>query len=433
MSRRFAIATVGCKTNQFESSSLSRQLTEHGFTQVPFDQRADIYIVNSCTVTSRADADTRRLVRHCAARNPSAVIVLTGCFAQVARDEAQRLDGVTIVVNNDEKGLIPHLLGSPLPPVNDSSHLPFLPLDIQTERTRAIVRIQTGCNSFCSYCIVPHARGRSRSVPLEEVIQGIRALADEYREIVLTGIHIGMYGRDLPTPVGLSDLLIAITHAIPSARLRLGSIEPLEFDYRLIDLLSTTPSIAPHLHIPVQSGSDTILTLMNRSYASSQVLTLFRKLKERIQGLTIGIDVIAGFPGETEELFQETVDFLERLPFDYAHVFPYSRRKGTAADSMPGHLPPRIVTERSAILRRIADEKRTRWLTGWIGRSDTVLLLQSHPDGYVTGITPSYVPVIIRGDARMPQAEIRCRFTNREGNRLTGETISLFPSSPCGV
>lgn len=424
MNRRFAIATVGCKTNQFESASISRQLLDHGFLQVPFDQPADIYIVNSCTVTARADADTRRLVRRCSQRNPSAMVILTGCFAQVARHDAERLPGVTVVVPNDEKGIIQRLI-EPSQHHTPESSTPseFLPLEIQSDRTRAVIRIQTGCDAFCSYCIVPYARGKSRSVPLPEIIEGIRTLAPHYQEIVLTGIHIGMYGKDLPGPVTLCDLLQEIEQTAPSVRIRLGSIEPLEFDERLIRHLATSKRIAPHLHIPVQSGSAEILSAMKRGYGPTEISNLFSRLKNEIPNLTIGIDLIAGFPGETENHFHETLRFLENLPFDYAHVFPYSRRKGTAADTMPGHLHPAVIAQRSTIIREIAEQKRDHWMARWIGMNDTVLLLDAENDRLIKGITPSYLPVTLDARSIESRSEILCRFTSRNGNRLIAEVI----------
>lgn len=423
MQRRFSILTVGCKTNQFESSSIARQLLDAGFQQVLPDQEADIYIINSCTVTARADADTRKLVRRCASRNSSAAIVLTGCFAQVAPDEALSLPGVTFVAGNDEKRLLARIISSGFRPPPDTETQGLLPLEIHTERTRAILRIQTGCDSFCSYCIVPHARGRSRSVDPAEILDGIRTLSGSYEEVILTGIHIGTYGQDLPEPVSLADLLQEIDREAPACRIRLGSIEPLEFDDRLIGIISSSRRILPHLHIPVQSGSESILSLMNRSYRPGDVSSLFGLLKSRIPDLTIGIDLIVGFPGETDELFAETLSFLEALPFDYAHVFPFSPRTGTPAATMPHQVHPSSIRERSSRVRALASRKKEAWLNGWIGRSDTVLILDRLPDGRMSGITPSYVSVVLEPGTGGEHSTLYCRFIRREKDRLVASVI----------
>lgn len=421
--RRFAIMTVGCKTNQFESSSIARQLIEAGLTQVSPDQEADIYIINSCTVTARADADTRKLVRRCASRHSGASIVLTGCFAQVAPDEARSIPGVSFVAGNDHKKLLAEIIASGFHSTPEADASSLLPLAVHTERTRAVLRIQTGCDSFCSYCIVPHARGRSRSVPLAEILDAIRSLAGRHDEIILTGIHIGKYGHDLPEPLSLADLLQVIETAAPSCRIRLGSIEPLEFDDRLVEIVSSSTRILPHLHIPVQSGSEKILSLMNRPYHPVHVSSLFDRLKSRIRNLTIGIDMIVGFPGESDELFAETLSFLETLPFDYAHVFPFSPRKGTPAATMPHQVPPASIRERSSRVRALAVRKKEFWLNGWMGKTDTVLLLNRLPDGRMSGITPSYVPVVLESMPDEKHSILPCRFIRREGDRLVASPV----------
>lgn len=428
--KRVAISTLGCKTNQFESAAMIEQLTAAGYLVVPFTEPSDIYIVNSCTVTARTDAETRRLIRRARRLNPASRIVATGCYAQVAPGELEKMPELDCVLGNQEKQNISTLLESTQHSVSDIAAISVaepLKLTSFAEHTRAFLQIQNGCNSFCAYCIVPYARGHSRSVRPADILQGVRDLAaNGFKEVVLTGIHLGAYGLDLPTPTSLTALVRQIDAEAIVPRLRIGSIEPNEVSDELLALMSTSKSICPHLHLPLQSGSDSVLNRMGRPYTAA----LFRNLVARILTVMpdafIGADVIAGFPGETEEGFAETVQLLEDLPFSDLHVFPYSSRPGTRAAGMPGHLPAHIVTERAARLRGIAKRKKAEFLGRFVGKEIEVLV-QGYNDksGICRGLSRNYISASFPGGKSRVNEEVSVMITGCNGEGCTG--------SPAGI
>jgi threonylcarbamoyladenosine tRNA methylthiotransferase MtaB len=396
--KRVAISTLGCKTNQFESAAMIEQLTAAGYRVVPFTEPSDIYIVNSCTVTARTDAETRRLIRRARRLNPASRIVATGCYAQVAPGELEKMPELDCVLGNQEKQNISALLESAEHSVSDISSISRaepLKLTSFAEHTRAFLQIQNGCNSFCAYCIVPYARGRSRSVRPADILQGVRDLAaNGFKEVVLTGIHLGAYGLDLPSPTTLTALVREIDAESIVPRLRIGSVEPNEVSDELLNLMSTSKGICPHLHLPLQSGSDSVLNRMGRPYTAELFRSLMVKISAVMPDAFIGADVIAGFPGETEAEFAETVRLLEELPFSDLHVFPYSSRPGTRAAGMPGHIPARIVTERAARMRSIATLKKRSFLERFIGRELDVLVQGGNDtSGICRGLSRNYISV----------------------------------------
>ncbi|HZV80835.1 MAG TPA: tRNA (N(6)-L-threonylcarbamoyladenosine(37)-C(2))-methylthiotransferase MtaB, partial [Geobacteraceae bacterium] len=365
--KKVAITTLGCKTNQFESAAMTEALERDGYQLVPFAEGADIYIVNTCTVTARTDAESRRLIRRASRWNPEGKIVVTGCYAQLAADDLKELPGVALVMGNREKGGVTALLqeldgGRPRVVVAEiAAEREMAPLSLESfaEHTRAFLQIQNGCNAFCAYCIVPFARGRSRSVPYDEVIDGIRKLvARGFREVVLTGIHLGAYGLDLHPRHELLELLSAVETEGLVERLRVGSVEPNEISPEFIRFLAGSRHICQHLHIPLQSGSATVLERMGRHYNAELVSRLVENLISAVPDMAVGFDVIAGFPGETEDEHRATCELILSLPLSYLHVFPYSSRPGTKAANMPGHLPPAVITSRAEELRRLGEEKK---------------------------------------------------------------------------
>lgn len=423
--KRVAISTLGCKTNQFESAAMIEQLTAAGYLVVPFTEPSDIYIVNSCTVTARTDAETRRLIRRARRLNPSSRIIATGCYAQVAPGELEKMPELDCVLGNLEKQNISTLLESTGHSVSDIAAISKaepLKLTSFAEHTRAFLQIQNGCNSFCSYCIVPYARGRSRSVRPIDILQGVRDFAaNGFKEVVLTGIHLGAYGLDLPTPTSLTALVRQIDAEAIVPRLRIGSIEPNEVSDELLTLMSTSKSICPHLHLPLQSGSDSVLNRMGRSYTSAFFRDLITSVSATMPDAFIGADVIAGFPGETEEEFAETVQLLEDLPLSDLHVFPYSSRPGTRAVGMPGHLPARIVTERAARLRGIATLKKKSFLERFIGRELEVLVQgNSDTSGVCRGLSRNYISASFPGEAAIVNEEVAVLITGCNGDACTG-------------
>jgi len=400
--KKVAIATLGCKTNQFESATIIEKFTEAGYQIVPFTETADIYVVNSCTVTAKSDAETRRLIRRARRLNQSARIVATGCYAQVSPAELDNMPEVDVVLGNIEKldtGLLADASSNQVADSAADGHISPLKLSSFAEHTRAFLQIQNGCNSFCTYCIVPYARGRSRSVSANEIIQGIQKLINNgFKEIVLTGIHLGAYGVDSSPVSSLESLIRMILAKTDLQRLRIGSIDPHEFSDELISISSGSDRICRHFHISLQSGSDSILERMGRSYNSDYFRSLLSKIIAVMPDAFIGTDIIAGFPGETEQEFAKTYVFVESLPLADMHVFPYSSRPKTKAADMPGHINPAVINERAAKLREIASKKKEQFLQRNIGRQIMILGQQyNEKTGLVTGISKEYLQGNFKG------------------------------------
>jgi threonylcarbamoyladenosine tRNA methylthiotransferase MtaB len=402
-----AIATLGCKVNQFESEALTDSLEQRGYFLVPFGERADITIINTCTVTHRADFQSRQMVRRAVRSNPGSLVIVTGCYSQVDPDVSGKMDGVAYVLGNREKARIPDLL-----PVLQQGGLPQVQVgNIQKEtlfdevvpyafrrHTRAFLKIQDGCNAYCSFCIVPHARGPSRSLSPERILENLRRLKEKgFKEVVLTGIHIGAYGLDLVPAYSLERLLRRVEEEKTPQRIRLSSLEPLDFSKDLIHFLSKSSKICPHLHIPIQSGDDEILKKMNRNYSHSFLFDLIRKIHDTISGVSIGADVIAGFPGETEERFESTRELIESLPFSYLHVFPFSKRKGTPAATFPDHVDEAKIKTRAESLRELSRKKRLAFYRQFLNQEVSVLIegrrgKNSNP---LKGLSRNYIPVLL--------------------------------------
>lgn len=424
--KRVAITTLGCKTNQFESAAMGESLQQHGYQPVPFTEEADVYIINTCTVTAKSDAESRKLIRRAARLNPAAQVVVTGCYAQLAAAELASLPNVSLVIGNSEKRDIARLLATApkgagasvaVADISAESTAEPLPLESFAEHTRAFMQIQNGCNAFCAYCIVPYARGRSRSVAVDEVLAGVeRFAAAGFREVVLTGIHLGAYGKDLADQTDLTALLAAIDTSGVVNRLRIGSVEPDEVTSALIEVIASGRHICPHLHIPLQSGSDRVLAAMGRGYRSGEIRALMDRLVTVLPDIAIGCDVIAGFPGETEADHGATCALLQELPIAYLHVFPYSSRPGTRAATMAGHLDPAVIKARAAELRQIGERKQRAYATSFVGR-ELPLLIQ----GGNNGITPNYLSVKLAEEAA---GEVLVRITgvNRDGS-CRGELV----------
>jgi len=413
--RRVALTTLGCKTNQFESAAMSESLAAAGYENVPFNQYADVYVINTCTVTAKSDAESRKLIRRAARLNPAARIVVTGCYAQLASGEIAELANVSLVLGNSEKKGIAKLLETlsgeakiRVADIGSEKDAEGLHLESFAEHTRAFLQVQNGCDSFCAYCIVPYARGRSRSVPFAEVLAGARKSASAgFREIVLTGIHLGAYGLDLEPKRSLFELVQGVAADGFVRRLRVGSLEPNEVTAEFIAYLAVSPVICPHLHLPLQSGSQPVLAAMGRDYTPEFIAALVGRLVAAVPDISIGFDVIAGFPGESEACHADTLRLLESLPIAYLHVFPYSSRPGTAAAEMPGHLPAAIVKRRAEELRRLGERKKLEFAVRFIGRELQVLV---QGDGR-SGIARNYLSVKLEGDAALSGDEIIVRIS----------------------
>jgi threonylcarbamoyladenosine tRNA methylthiotransferase MtaB len=430
--QRVAITTLGCKTNQFESAAMAEALGRDGFQVVSFEDEADIYVINTCTVTARTDAESRRLIRRARNRQPAAKIVVTGCYAQMAFERLREMEGVQLILGNTEKKGIAELVRE----IGDEQRV--LVSDISLERqaagvtlesfaehTRAFLQVQTGCDAFCSYCIVPYARGRSRSVPFKEALDGIRNFAEKgFKEVVLTGIHLGGYGLDLTPRQHLIDLLAAVDKERLVPRLRIGSLEPTEITTALVRLFATSEIICQHLHIPLQSGHDRILERMNRHYTTDRFREVMEELAAAITDICLGCDIIAGFPGETDAEFAATYRFIDTLPIAYLHVFPFSPRQGTPAATMPGQVPGSVIRERAAALRRLSEQKKRAYHERFVGRELKVLVQERKAGGMVKGLSRNYIPVMLAGDDNLINSEIYVRITGTGKDLVKGEYVA---------
>jgi len=429
MSTSVSIVTLGCKTNQFESAAMSEQLQRAGYQQVAFEAGAELVIVNTCTVTAATDAQSRKLIRRARRFNPKARIVVTGCYAQIDPQSLNQLPGVSLVIGNNEKGqLLECLLENTEPgqiqvsDIRDSSTIDPLSLTGFEHRSRAFVQIQNGCDAFCSYCIIPYARGRSRSVLVSDVVSQIEKLsANGYPEIVLTGIHIGNYGQDLNPRIDLLTLLQKIEQSSFSGRLRLGSIEPTELSEKLYRYILNSDWICPHFHIPLQAGDDDILRRMNRYYSTAFFAKLLDDLHKMNPYSAIGLDVITGFPGETEAQFQTTCQLLQQLPFSHLHVFPFSKRSGTPAADMPDQVSGEVMKQRAAGLRKIGTETNQNFARKFIGSDLEIVIEGGEADGLRKGLSRNYLPVWIPVTSATPGELLRVKITGLYKDGLIGD------------
>ncbi len=404
-----AFATLGCKLNQVDTQEIQELLASRGYRPVSFEEAAQVYVINTCTVTARADFSDRQMIRRAVARNPQALVVVTGCYAQTDPGAVARIPGVDLIAGNQEKYELADLLDSlakrarPLVRVGDiqqAAGVPVAPLTRFSGRSRAFVKIQDGCQHRCAFCIVPYARGGSRSQEPKVIVDQVSRLVEAgYGEVVLTGVDMGHYGWDLVPRASLAALLRQALDVPGLRRLRLSSILPPYFTEELIELIAGSPRICPHVHIPLQSGSDRILRLMRRPYNTSIYHSLVERLSRAIPDLGLGADVIVGFPGESDADFEETRALIEALPFSYLHVFSYSDRKGTEAVRLPDHVPPRRIRERSRALRRLSVAKNLAFRRGLLGRPQEVLVLETRDkeSGLLAGLSGNYVEILFEG------------------------------------
>lgn len=435
MKQTVAIVTLGCKTNQFESAAISEQLTRAGYQLIDFAAGAELVVVNSCSVTAATDAQSRKLIRRARRLNPQARVVVTGCYAQVDPQALAALPGVALVIGNQEKAdFISHLtrLDEPgqvlVADIRQATSAKTLPLSSFEQRSRAFVQIQNGCDAFCSYCIIPYARGRSRSVALADVVAQVSNLAAVgYPEVVLTGIHIGNYGQDLQPQLNLLELLKAIETSAFSGRLRLGSIEPTEITTELLDYIAGAAWICPHYHIPLQAGDDAILQQMNRHYTTGFFHDLLSEIRLRQPTAAIGLDIITGFPGETDEQFKTTCQLLEQLPFTHLHVFPYSRRPGTPAAALSDQLPGNIIKQRAAQLRQLGEQKLYDFSAKFVGQQLEVVF-EGGSGRSRKGLSANYL--VVQADAAVFSAG-DCRLLQIIGHSPAGlqGRVSTLPKS----
>jgi threonylcarbamoyladenosine tRNA methylthiotransferase MtaB len=432
---KVGLATLGCKVNQCESAALMEDLQNNDFSLVPFHTIADVYIINTCTVTAFSDFQARQLIRRAHRTNPQARILVTGCYAQIAFNEIAAIEGVSLVVGNDRKNQITNLLQEEnaastrifTDDISKQTEFLSMPLTRFRGRTRAFLKIQDGCNSFCSYCVVPYARGKSRSMVTSEVLQAAaNFVSTGYKEIVLTGIHLGTYGHDLSPATNLAALLQTIIHRRWNTRIRLSSIEPKEITDELLELFPNDDFLCPHLHIPLQSGDDKILRSMKRDYNSRFYGQLIENICNRVSNIAIGADVMVGFPGEGEEEFKNTFNLLKDLPVAYLHVFPYSERRGTLAQKIEPKVPETIKKERALVLRNLSVQKRQEYASHFFGKKLKVLVekAKDKKTGLLKGFSQNYLPFLLSGNISSINKIVIAQTEKYQDGKIYGKIIT---------
>lgn len=395
--------TLGCKVNQAESEALAQLFREAGYEVVSASEEADVVVVNTCTVTNMGGSKSRQAIRRMIKTHPESIVVVTGCYAQTAPGEVLDIEGVDLVLGTQDRGKILEWIErvkqerrpqNAVRGIEEAGEFEELPQLNEENRTRAFLKIQEGCNQFCTYCIIPYARGPLRSRQPEKAIAEARRLVEEgYPEIVLTGIHTGFYGQDLNVEWNLARLVQELVKIPGLRRLRLSSIEPMEYTPELIDCIVSSDIVCPHVHMPLQSGSDEILSRMHRPYSLQDYRDLLVKLRQRIPDLAVTTDIIVGFPGETEADHASTLEFVRECGFAGVHVFPYSKRQGTPAADYPDQVPKKLKDQRVKELMAVARESQEAYTRGFIGKPVEVLVERVDPEGNAIGHTPHYIEV----------------------------------------
>lgn len=406
---KVAFYTLGCKVNQYDSEAMAALFKERGYDVVSFNETADVYVINTCTVTHQGDAKSRKLIRRARRNNQDAVVVVAGCYAQTSPDEVKSIPGVDLVLGNNHRDAVvdlaeiargadePLCMVENLFRVQGRDQFQELPIDSFAGRSRAVIKIQDGCTEFCTYCIIPYARGMLRSRRPGAVIAEVRRLVENgFKEVVLAGIHMGAYGQDLGGDVDLAQLLRYLVEIDGLERIRLSSIEPMDVGEELLEVMAESPKLCRHLHLPVQSGCDEILARMKRRYTTVQFRDLVNRARELMPEIAITTDLMVGFPGETEEHHRRSFEFAAEIGFSRMHVFPYSARRGTPAASFPDHVDPAVKKRRVDEFLQLGREMAMAYHRRFLGREMEVLV-ENEPDettGFCQGYTDNYIRVV---------------------------------------
>nr|WP_218039433.1 tRNA (N(6)-L-threonylcarbamoyladenosine(37)-C(2))-methylthiotransferase MtaB [Dendrosporobacter quercicolus] len=399
---RVAFTTLGCKVNQFETEIMEGLFKQRHYEVGPFDQPADVYVINTCSVTHLGERKSRQLIRRAARLNADAVIAVTGCYAQVSPEQVENIPGVNVIVGTKDRDKIVDLVEqaafshkkvNAVTDIMKMQEFEDIPLFAAPGRTRAFLKIQEGCTNYCTYCIIPYARGPLRSRPLGSIAGEARKLVKAgFKEIVLTGIHLGAYGRDFSGSVNLVDAVKTVLAVKELQRLRLGSLESVEVADELIDLMQQDGRLCRHLHLPLQAGDNQVLAAMNRHYTVAEFEALMEAIMNRIPDIAISTDIIVGFPGETEKMFANGLQVIDRLPFSRIHVFPYSRRSGTPAAAFAGQVSEEQKKQRAAAMSKLAEKKSLQYKQAYLGRTMEVLF-ESADGAAIDGLTVNYLRV----------------------------------------
>ncbi len=425
--KKVAFITLGCKVNQYETNSMIQQFQQKGYEIVEHTERADIYIVNTCTVTNMSDRKSRQMLRRVKELNHKAMVVACGCYVQVAKEEVEKLDEIDLVLGNNEKRQIVEIIERYQKEVNKQIEIEdvmhqkeYVELGeiVYTEKTRAVIKVQDGCDRFCSYCIIPYARGRVRSRKPEKVIAEIEKIAQNgIKEVVITGIHIASYGKDFKEKYELIDLLEKINQVEGIKRIRLGSIEPLLITEEFVERLSKLEKICHHFHLSLQSGCDETLKRMNRRYTTQEFEEIVKRLRECYKDVILTTDIIVGFPGESQEEFETTYEFLQKIKFYKMHVFKYSPRKGTKAAQMEGQIEGKEKEERSQRLIELSNKNEKEYHEKYIGK-EVEVLLEEEKNGYYQGHTKNYIMAMIESKEKLENKLITAKCIKTEKDHI---------------
>lgn len=433
---KIAFYTLGCKVNQADTASMENLFLRSGHQLVSFDGEADVYIINTCVVTNTGQRKSRQTIHRAIRKNPNALIVVTGCYPQTAAEEVKAIAGVDMIIGNQDRAQIVQLVEERLAhrqtdtldavhKLTASTAFEEMAAGDITDKTRAFLKIQEGCNQFCTYCIIPYARGPLRSRSLESIrTETQRLISAGFKEIVLIGIHLGCYGKENPEGPTLYDAVKTVLDVPGVQRLRLGSLESVEVEPRLLTLMQEDARFCRHLHLPLQSGCDKVLQAMHRPYTTAKFKTLLADIKTRVPDIAITTDVIAGFPGETEADFETTCKFAESCGFSKMHIFPFSARKGTPAEKFTGAVTEAVKKERADILGKIDETMHKAFLQAMVGQTAKVLFEQPAGEDYFEGLTGNYQRVFVKSGSRNLSGEILpVKITAFDGEKLLGEII----------
>lgn len=436
--KRIAFYTLGCKVNQADTASMEAIFRKAGYQVVGFNEQADIYLINTCVVTNMGQRKSRQIINRAVRSNPLALTVVTGCYPQTAPDEVKNIAGVDVIIGNQERGRIVELaeqaLAAKQNEVLDNVHkitvdtqFEELAAGTETDKTRAFLKIQEGCNQYCTYCIIPYARGPLRSRSLDSIREEVgKLVAAGYKEVVLIGIHLGCYGKEHGGSLNLYDAVKAALSVDGLKRLRLGSLESVEVEPRLLDLMREDKRLCRHLHLPLQSGCDKILRAMHRPYDTARFKELLTEIRNTLPDIMITTDIIVGFPGETDEDFKQTLDFAAECGFAKMHVFPYSKRKGTPAEKMPQQVEDAVKQQRAAALAELDTKMQQQAMEAVIGSNVEVLFEQPVDDTHIEGLAGDYLRVLVAGDAKLCGEIASVKITGRQDDFLTGEIINVL-------
>ena len=431
-----AFYTLGCKVNHYETEAIYELFKNSGYERVDFEQEADVYVINTCTVTHTSDKKSRNVIRRAIRKNPDAVVCVTGCYAQTKPNEIAEIEGVDIIIGTNGRERIVDMVEEFIEerkPVTfvrdlfrDNPKFENIPVQSYESRTRANLKIQEGCNKFCTFCIIPYARGKMRSKPRESVIEEVQNLVNSgHLEVIFTGIHTGGYGTDLED-YDLADLIQDVEKNVKGIkRLRISSIEMNQITDKMIDVMKNSKILAHHLHVPIQSGSDSVLARMNRKYTTTQYIEKMDYIKELFPDIALTTDVIVGFPGETEEEFNETVQFIKRVGFSELHVFPYSRRTGTKAYDMPNQVPNIVKSMRVNELISLSNKLAHQYVEKLHNKVIDVSGLSTGDGGYLVGHSSNYVKVRAKGDETYLGKQAEVQLTDPDYPIATGEIIGI--------